>query len=492
MFVVCMDMFRCSQRVSYVYAVSLGVHRVCSLCVRICVSMFAECVRCVYGYVLRCSQSVFVVCTDMCFRVRRVWLYDVAASLGHIETLCSLPALYDDIPPRDQATNDVTVHTHQHMLTSEHSDIRAEGPETLTSEHSNIRTERPETLMSEHSDIRAERPETLISKHRDIRAERPEKLTSEHSVEQQGTRISEYSGNGAKQEEAITSEHSHISTGQQAKEKPETLETSACCCPEESPKTLCDGTEDDETAADVLQTRFQDQAEGATEPQATLRQEERKQESFVDSLETFFQSEKADAAVSSTPHLNDHVAQTSKNNISASPTSSGASTLSGNDLAHGVSADTHGECRHNGYHHCSLRREIVKSAVSQHVQLGFHVDERLVRVLQSQPCSEDVICVFDILADSPQVKEGSMTLAPLVRRFGAARGAHSGCTPLMSACGHGNEALLGVLMAEGMADIRAVSRNNLSALQLLFNSRCECFCGLCSSSSRFATPILSP
>ena len=439
--------------------------------------MFAECVHCVYGYVFRCSQSVFVVCTDMCFCVRRVWLYDVAASLGHIETLCSLPALYDDITPRDQATNDVTVHTHQHMLTSEHSDIRAERPETLTSEHSDIRAERPETLTSEHSDIRAEKPETL---------------TSEHSVEQQRTRISEHSGNGAKQEEALTSEHSHISTDQQAKEKPVTLETSACCCPEESPKSLCDGTEDNETAINVLQTRFQDQAEGATEPQATLRQEERKQESFVDSLETLFQSEKPDAAVSSTPHLNDHVAQTSNNNISASPTSSGASTLSGHDLAHRVSADTHGECMHNRQHHCSFRREIVKSAVSQHVQLGFHVDERLVRVLQSQPCSEDVICVFDILADSPQVKDGSMTLTPLVRRFGAARGAHSGCTPLMSACSHGNEALLGVLMAEGMADVRAVSRNNLSALQLLFNSRCECFCGLCSSSSRFATPILSP
>ena len=441
--------------------VSFGVRRVCSLCVRICVSVFAECVHCVYGYMFLCSQSVFVVCTDMCFRVRRVWLYDVAASLGHIETLCSLPALYDDITPRDQATNDVTVHTHQHMLTSEHSDIRAERPETLTSEHS------------------------------DIRAERPETLTSEHSTEQQRTWILEHSGNGAKQEEAFTSEHSHISTDKQAKEKLETLETFACYCPEESPKTLCDGTEDDETAADVLQTLFQDQAEGATEPQAMLRQEEQKHESFVDSLETLFQSEKPDAAVSSTPHLNDHVAQTS-NNISASPTSSGASTSSRHDLTHGVSADTHGECRHNGHHHCSLRREIVKSAVSQHVQLGFHVDDRLVRVLQSQPCSEDVICVFDILADSPQVKDGSMTLTPLVRRFGAARGAHSGCTPLMSACSHGNEALLGVLMAEGMADVRAVSRNNLSALQLLFNSRCECFCGLCSSSSRFDTPILSP
>ncbi|KAL8588984.1 hypothetical protein ACOMHN_065766 [Nucella lapillus] len=114
-----------------------------------------------------------------------------------------------------------------------------------------------------------------------------------------------------------------------------------------------------------------------------------------------------------------------------------------------------------------LREETVKLAVRNYAISEESDPETLVNLLKSQPCSEDIIVAFDELARVFRV-DVEIDLSSIIQEFGRTRGSHTGRTPLMSACCHGNDVMMEELLMCSDTDINATDLRDHTPLHHVF------------------------
>ncbi|KAK7113236.1 uncharacterized protein [Littorina saxatilis] len=425
------------------------------------------------------------VCSDSCEDFKgsnnRVCLFDIAAARGHIDTLTTLPDLYDDITPRDQPSDAATAHLCHPMMTSSppipiaREQLQWEPPLspsmqtgrfsvfTLTAESppllQGVKVPTQSLSNTKEADANIEssaKEKTLLSQTHKETEEADDGTIPEFSqslFQNEEIDVADTGRTPSQQEEQSEDTFADSLDALFNTEEPESSvfvnSEAAADSQQPIPSKVEEGSED--SFADSLDALFhaeEEQEYGRStniSPLVPSKQEDDTEDVFADSLDSLFHAEEEEEE--------DEGATASLNK----PTQSKKPFMA------------FAECRHSIISNCADRRAVFKSAISMYAH-NRHPLEKLVGVLKTQPCSEDVIDAFDAVGSLPECKDGSLDMAPLAREFWYYKGAHSSRTPLMAACRLGNERLLRSLFAEGKVEVNVKDDYGLTAFHYLCSS----------------------